>query len=191
MSGSKPTQQIVPPEEDAVPSVASAHDLTTIYRSESLGCQSEFSLDLSIGYQIRTAHRMLQRYLQSKIEPHGVTLGMWYFLRVLWQQDGVTQSDLSRSIGTMEPTTMTAIASMERIGLVRRERDPTDARRRLVFLTERGQALREELVPLSIEVVQHASDGLTLRELAMLLELLKVIQANLHARIAGATDVPD
>lgn len=33
----------------------------------------------SVGYQIRATHRVLQ----LKIEPYGVTIGMWYFLRVL------------------------------------------------------------------------------------------------------------
>src|SRR5262245_2034298 len=75
-----------------------ADDLLSIYRPATGATSGDFPLDLSVGYQVRTTHRTLQRYLQSKIEPHGVTLGMWYFLRVLWQQDGVTQSDLSRSI---------------------------------------------------------------------------------------------
>lgn len=44
----------------------------------------------SLGYQTRIAQRAIQRRLQSIIEPHGVTLGMWYFLRVLWIHDGLT-----------------------------------------------------------------------------------------------------
>jgi MarR family transcriptional regulator, organic hydroperoxide resistance regulator len=47
----------------------------------------------SIGYQIRATHRSLQRLLQLKIEPHGVTLGMWYFRRALWHEDGLNQRD--------------------------------------------------------------------------------------------------
>ena len=144
---------------------------------------TDFPLSLSVGYQVRATHRALQRYLQSKIEPHGVTLGMWYFLRVLWQQDGVTQSELSRSIGTMEPTTLNAIASMQRAGFVCRVRDRADKRRQLVFLTDKGRALREELLPLAAEVVQNATSGFTSRELAILLELLKAIQANVFAKL--------
>jgi len=33
--------------------------------------------DKSVGYQVRMTHRALQRHLQQKIEPHGVTPGMW------------------------------------------------------------------------------------------------------------------
>ena len=85
--------------------------------------------DKSVGYQIRMTHRLLQRYLQQQIEPHGVTPGMWYFLRALWHQDGQTQRELSEVVGTMEPTTLTAIRSMEKSGLVRRVRSTVDRRK--------------------------------------------------------------
>ena len=84
----------------------------------------ELPLADSLGYQIRTTHRLFQRALQLEIERSGVTLGMWYFLRVLWSEDGITQSELSQRVGTMEPTTLSAIRDMERNGLVRRAPHP-------------------------------------------------------------------
>ncbi len=66
-------------------------------------------LERSVGYQIRRTHRLVQRALQVRIEPHRVSLGMWYFLRALWDEDGLTQRELSTRVGTMEPTTMAAI----------------------------------------------------------------------------------
>ncbi|MBE7608248.1 MarR family winged helix-turn-helix transcriptional regulator, partial [Salmonella enterica] len=89
----------------------------------------------SVGYQIRSTHRALQRFLQLKIEPYDVTLGMWYFLRALWAEDGLTQRELSRRIGTMEPTTLLAIQKMERRGLVQRVQNKTDRRKWHVRLT--------------------------------------------------------
>src|ERR687894_1049478 len=81
-----------------------------------------FPLDASVGYQVRMVYRAMQRLLQTRIGPHGVTLGMWYYLRALWSEDGLTQRQLSHRIGTMEPTTLGAIQIMERNGLVRRVR---------------------------------------------------------------------
>ncbi|WP_188713498.1 MarR family winged helix-turn-helix transcriptional regulator, partial [Croceicoccus mobilis] len=94
--------------------------------------------DLSIGYQIRLTHRLMQKLLQLKIEQFGVTLGMWYFLRVLWDQDGLTQKELSDLVGTMEPTTLSAIASMEQRGIVARVRNAADKRKINIFLTPYG-----------------------------------------------------
>lgn len=165
-------------------------DLVPIYAPDEGARVDDIPLELSVGYQLRVTHRALQRYLQAKIEPYGVTLGMWYFLRALWQQDGVTQSELSRSIGTMEPTTQSAIVAMERSGIVRRVKDKVDRRRRRVFLTAKGRELKRELLPLAAVVVQDASRGLTLRELTMFLECLKTIQGNLSADLP-LNDIPD
>ncbi|MBV6272113.1 MarR family transcriptional regulator [Alcaligenaceae bacterium CGII-47] len=136
-------------------------------------------LSTSLGYQIRTTHRYFQRYLQLKIEPHGVTLGMWYFLRVLWQQDGLTQRELSQRVGTMEPTTLTALRSMERKGFIRRERNTEDNRKVNIYLTPEGSALKDELLPLAKQVVDDAAKGISAQDKKKLLKLLTVMQRNL------------
>jgi MarR family transcriptional regulator, organic hydroperoxide resistance regulator len=144
---------------------------------------SDFPLEQSVGYQIRVTHRALQRFLQLKIEPHGVTLGMWYFLRALWHEDGLNQRELSRRVGTMEPTTLSAILNMERKGLVRRVRNTKDRRKWHVHLTAKGRALKEELIPLAREVVDTAVQGLSRSEIRQLLEALVEVQKNLHATL--------
>ena len=145
---------------------------------------SDLPFSKSVGYQIRSTHRALQRYLQLKIEPRGVTLGMWYFLRALWNEDGLTQRALSRRVGTMEPTTLNAILAMERCGLVRRERNKKDRRKSHVFLTAKGRKLKDELIPLAKEVVDTAVQGLSPTEVKGLLGGLAEIQRNLHATIS-------
>lgn len=147
----------------------------------------------SIGYQIRTTHRMLQRYLQSKIEPHGVTLGMWYFFRVIWREEGLTQRELSERVGTMEPTTLTALRSMERAGFIRRERNGTDGRKINIFLTAEGRALEAKLLPLGKQVVDDATVGMKADERRAFLRVLGLIQKNIRqksADLAGGADVP-
>lgn len=137
----------------------------------------------SVGYQIRQTHRLVQRCLQQKIEPHGVTLGMWYFLRALWHEDGLTQRELSVIVGTMEPTTLTAIKSMERSGLVVRERNAEDRRKINVFLTARGRSLKKSLLPFAREVVDTAVLGFSERDRRKLLEMLASVQSNLRTAI--------
>lgn len=144
--------------------------------------------DRSVGYQVRLTHRLIQRYLQQKIEPYGVTLGMWYFLRALWETDGLTQSELSTKVGTMEPTTLTAIKAMERGGIVERVRNEHDRRKINVYLTDRGRDLEKELLPLAKEVVDAAVQDFAPDDLDTLLRLLNTIQGNLVPRIDGKAD---
>lgn len=144
-------------------------------------------LERSVGYQVRMTHRALQRYLHVKIKPHGVTLGTWYFLRALWHEDGLTQRDLSRRIGTREPTTMTAILAMEATGLVRRVRNDADRRKQNVFLTAKGRRLKSKLIPLAKEVVNTATTGLSEREVALFLGFLSAVQRNLEPVVVDET----
>ena len=62
----------------------------------------DFSLGGSLGYLVRDANRAFQRLLERRISPHGVTRGQWYFLRVLWEEDGLSQRELSARVGMME-----------------------------------------------------------------------------------------
>src|SRR4051794_6291806 len=142
-------------------------------------------LERSVGYQVRMTHRALQQYLQIKIKPHGVTLGTWYFLRALWHEDGLTQRELSRRIGTREPTTMTAILAMEANGLVTRVRNDFDRRKQNVFLTPKGRRLKSKLLPLATDVVNTATAGFGDRELALFLRLLSAVQRNLQPLVVN------
>src|SRR5690242_5514293 len=140
----------------------------------------------SVGYLVRQTHRALTRALQARIAPRGVNIGMWFFLRALWQEDGISQRELSQRVGMMEPTTATALTSMERKGYVRRIRNRTDRRIVNVFLTERGRALRRELLPLAAEVNEVALRGTTISEAAQLRQVLGRIRAGPDAEAGAA-----
>jgi DNA-binding MarR family transcriptional regulator len=140
--------------------------------------------DTTIGYLVRDAHRSLVRSLQSRIAIHGVSMGQWFFLRALWDEDGLTQRELSQRVGMMEPTTVTALNGMERRGLVQRVRNVRDRRKVNIFLTPRGRALREVLMPCSIEVSRDATEGVSKVELAIAMDVLRRMVANLTGAVA-------
>ena len=146
--------------------------------------EAELPFTESVGYQVRATHRALQRFLQFKIEPHGITTGMWYFLRALWHEDGLTQRELSNRVGTMEPTTLSAILVMEKKGLVRRVRNADDRRKWHIHLTPKGRAAKARLLPLAREVVDTAVQNLSRSEVTQLLKNLAEVQNSLNATLA-------
>jgi MarR family transcriptional regulator, organic hydroperoxide resistance regulator len=141
----------------------------------------------SVGYLVREAHRAFLRALASRISRHRVSVGMWYFLRALWQQDGITQRELSRRVRMMEPTTAAALESMERAGLIRRKRNAKDRRKINIHLTDRGRELRKVLIPCAIEVNRTALEGVPPEALAGLRAQLALITRNLDANAVTAT----
>src|SRR4029077_16743859 len=99
---------------------------------------NEFPPQLSSGYLVRDAHRAFQRLLDRRIAAYGVRRGPLYFLRGPWITDGLSQRVLSSRVGMMEPTTVIALRSMEKSGLIRRVRGADDRRKVRVFLTAKA-----------------------------------------------------
>jgi DNA-binding MarR family transcriptional regulator len=135
--------------------------------------------DHAIAHLLRDAQRSVSRALAGRIAAHGVSIGQWYFLRALWDEDGLTQRELSHRVGMMEPTTVTALNGMEKRGFVERVRNVRDRRKMNIYLTEKGRALRDKLLPFEREVNRTAAGGLSDGETARLAGALRQIIVNL------------
>jgi MarR family transcriptional regulator, organic hydroperoxide resistance regulator len=133
----------------------------------------------SDGYLVRDAHRAFQRLLEKRIAPHGVTRGQWYFLRVLWSEDGLSQRELSARVGMMEPTTVVALRSMEKSGLIRRVRSRDDRRKTHVWLTPKAKRMRAGLLALARGINDDAAVGIDRKDLALFRSVIARMTANL------------
>lgn len=135
--------------------------------------------DRSLGFAVRRAHRAFDRALQRQLAARGLSTGYWYYLRALWEEDGLTQRQLSQRTGVAENTTTVTIAAMVRHGLVTRTRAHDDRRKWCIALTDQARALRDELLPLAGAVNRQAAMGLTDEEQQAALALLARMTANL------------
>lgn len=145
------------------------------------GKDVEFDSESSVGYLLRDTYRAFTKILQARISAHGVTIGQWYFLRVLWDEDGLTQRELSQRVGMMEPTTVTALNGMEKRGYVRRVRNTDDKRKVNIFLTDKGKALRNVLLPHAIDVNIRSVAGVPLEDVEAVRRTLHAMKRNLEA----------
>jgi MarR family transcriptional regulator, organic hydroperoxide resistance regulator len=135
--------------------------------------------DRALSSIIRDLHRSFSRALQRRIAGHGVSMGQWFFLRVLWERDGLTQRELSQRVGMMEPTTVTAVSSMERRGFVSRVRNPHDRRKVNIFLTDRGRELRDVLLPCAAELEETALRGISDTDAERVMAVLLKVMDNI------------
>src|SRR6478672_1201947 len=110
-----------------------------------------------LAHLVKHAARGFARALQMRLAEHAVSYGHWSFLRILWESEGLTQRQLSGQAGVMEPTTFSALNAMERLGYVVRKPSPTSRKEVHVYLTRKGRALKNKLVPLAEEVNEVAS----------------------------------
>ena len=143
------------------------------------GSRFEFPAAESSGYLVRDAHRALQWLLGKRIADYGITRGQWYFLRALWSEDGLSQRALSARVGMMEPTTVIALRSMEKAGLVRRVRSADDKRKAEVWLTPKAKRMRDELLKVARSVTVEAEVGIAPDDIRVAQRVLAQMTANL------------
>jgi DNA-binding MarR family transcriptional regulator len=146
--------------------------------------------DDRFAHLVKDATRALVRALQRRLARFGVPFGHWAFLRILWESDGLTQRELSREAGVMEPTTFGALKAMESRGYIARRRLAGNRRKIHIFLTRKGRALRNKLVPLAEEVNRIAVRGVPAREVATTRRTLLAVLESLARDEAGATVDP-
>jgi DNA-binding MarR family transcriptional regulator len=149
----------------------------------------DYPLAFSIGSAIRTTHRQFAQDLQDRLAPYDIPIGMWYFFRALWEEDGLTQRELSQRVGSMEPTTVEQLRNMERRGYIERRRSVDDRRKMHVHLTESGLALKNRLMPFAIDVNRVALEGLSDGEIGFLRLVLDRIRSNLDAHLTRQRNV--
>jgi DNA-binding MarR family transcriptional regulator len=132
-----------------------------------------------MAHLVKDATRAFLRALQVRLAAHGVQLGHWTFLRVLWERDGITKRELSVEAGVMEPTTNGALRAMEALGYVKLERRPENRKNIYVHLTPSGRRLQRTLVPLAEDVNGVALAGLSREEIAATRRALLLMIDNL------------
>ena len=134
----------------------------------------------SFGQVARLTFRAFARALEAKILEHGVTIGQWRFLRELYREDGITQRELSERLSMREPSTVSAVRSLETAGLVRRTRDADDRRKIRIALTAKAKNLRTPLLAHVRDVNAIATAGLSGRELESARRTFLKLIDNLH-----------
>jgi DNA-binding MarR family transcriptional regulator len=132
----------------------------------------------SIGFELRRTDRAVESDLQARLASVGLQIGMWPYLRALWHEDGLTQSELSRRVRASKPTTLAQLRRMEQRGLIRFERRSRDKRLVTVHLTAEGRSLKPKLLPIARLNHNAALAGFKKAEIEALFDALHRIRAN-------------
>jgi len=101
-------------------------------------------LDNQLCYALyAAAHRMTKSY-RPLLERLGVTYPQYLVLLVLWEQDGVTVSEIGRRLRLDSGTLTPVLKRLESAGFLRRTRRQSDEREVEIGLTDQGRELRVE-----------------------------------------------
>ena len=138
----------------------------------------EFEREESAGYLINQLARLFARDLQRQIQPLGIVTGQFPILLALWNRDGVTQRELLDEIDVEQATLANTLTRMERDGLIKRTKHPSDARAQQIWLTPKALNVRDAAYLSANTVNQESLAELSSEEKATLIALMqKVIKS--------------
>jgi len=133
-----------------------------------------YVLDEQIGYLLRKAYQRNAVLFGERVKD--LTPTQFAVMARLTELGSVSQNRLGRTVGLDVATTKGVVDRLSAQGLVRSERDPTDRRRQLISLTDKGWSHFVTNAEIGLEVSAETLAPLTPSEQRNLLRLLKKIQ---------------
>lgn len=138
----------------------------------------DFNLDDSVGYLINIVAGKLKNELNRRLTSFDITPEQWAVLNRLWEKDGITQKDLAERTFKDQPNIGRILDKLEKKGLIRRCPDTEDLRVLIVSLTQEGQEVKKDLIPLAAEVLDLVQKDISEEERKVLVTVLKRILRN-------------
>mgnify|MGYP006294237913 CR=1 FL=1 len=132
-----------------------------------------------LGFLTARAHRALRRWLASRLEPFGITHEQFSVLACLWEEEGLSQTELADRAYVDETSLTRMLQRMEEGDLIRREPDEEDQRVNRVHLTAAARDLKARVMPLRRRGLRQATQGLSSYEEHELNRMLNHVFENL------------
>jgi len=137
--------------------------------------------DGDIAFRIKLIDEAVKAAANAALQQYGLTLVQMRVIGFLGNREGhaCPQKDLEEAFCVRHSTMIGLIKRLCAKGLVAAETHPEDRRKRIIRLTERGEAVCRELKGLLLDVRTRMLNGLTREEIDRLSELLGRVYANL------------
>ncbi|MGQ0457736.1 MAG: MarR family winged helix-turn-helix transcriptional regulator [Hyphomicrobium sp.] len=99
-------------------------------------------LDSQLCFALYAATRAIAKTYRQKLEPIGLTYPQYLVLLVLWEQDGLTVTEIGKKLRLDSGTLTPLLQRLEAMELLKRRRNAEDERVVQTFLTAKGEALK-------------------------------------------------
>lgn len=112
------------------------------------------ALESQLCFALAVASRTVIDAYRSELEPLNLTHPQYLLMLALWEHGTLSLSGLGELL-MLEAATLSPMAKrLERVGYVRRTRNPDDERQLAIELTEEGRALRERAKQVPLAMMQ-------------------------------------
>jgi DNA-binding MarR family transcriptional regulator len=145
----------------------------------ALTSDQALKLDHQLCFALYSASLAMTKLYKPLLEELGLTYPQYLALLVLWEQDGLTVSDLGERLHLDSGTLTPLLKRMETAGLLSRLRDVQDERRVLIRLTAAGRQLKKRAARIPGCILQAAQCDVT--EVRALTRQVQVLRDRLTA----------
>ncbi|GGB34077.1 hypothetical protein GCM10011316_02720 [Roseibium aquae] len=132
-------------------------------------------VDNYLSYLLAHASHLVSTQFHAHLRRYGVQVPAWRLLATLSEGDGKTIGHLARISLYNQPTTTKIVDRLEAEGLAERRRCETDRRRMLVYITQTGRDLVDELLRDAQAHEKRVLDGYTSEEVTLLKNVLRTL----------------
>ncbi|MDD3898774.1 MAG: MarR family transcriptional regulator [Syntrophomonadaceae bacterium] len=102
-------------------------------------------------FSMRAVMKKIDKHLSSQLEAYGVSIPQMFVLTCLYDENGITLKEIGNRT-LIDSSSMTVLVDkLEKDNLVERHLDAEDRRAIRVLITEKGQAIAEEMVKIGTE----------------------------------------
>lgn len=135
----------------------------------------------AIGYLLINVAWQVKEALRREFVGQGfdLTSDQFAVLMRLWEEDGLTQSELSEKTCKNKSNLTRILDSMEKKGFVIRQKNPKDRRSFCIELTDSGRNLEEKLIPIAVKTHESLFGNFSEAEESQLRRILEKIEYNL------------
>ena len=136
-------------------------------------------LTTSLDFLIRDTRLRLYKYIERRIARQGIPLRVWFPLRVLYRNEGITQRELGQMLGFGDAHAGVIVGVMQRHKLVVREPSRIDKRRINLYLTPEGRKKTQRTLREMRRINAKITAGFSIAERQSFLALLMRAHDNL------------
>lgn len=133
----------------------------------------------SINFLLRMICQAQRSQMSEALVEIGVYAGQEMFLWHLWQEEGLTQSQLVERMCVQPPTVSKMLDRLEKAGLAERRPDAENSHLSRVYLTELGKVRQRDVRGIWTTMEQRLTQGLSIEERIVLRRLLLQVHENL------------
>ena len=120
--------------------------------------------------------------LRRKFKESGVELTpeQWGVLVLLWEWKSATQDELATALCVDKSSMSRVLSAMQDKGLVTRDIDLTNERKKIICATQSAELLKEHGFSIAIGALELSLDGISPVELENCIKVLNTVKRNLR-----------